>query len=855
MELKTEELLAKLNNNNQNQIPPGIRLICEGTEYSLFQAIQPNQTDQLSIKDQTILLSEPDYHQLYHAPLSEFFTNGLHQIFPTLHQEHTYEFVLNFSTLEIKVPEDNVYSQQLSLADIDRLHIGANLPDRLLIELDKQPRLVHRFNILANYVSQLIEQQQETEEEAEEDQLIITTENWNQVQPEHLLILETNQEEEDNKDLHSATTTSNTPTVSSGDQQVVRNGNEIASTTDLDVVIETEEYMVGVDSDPNLILSTIDDQLMDTTFESSVEDQLAIDQEGIPSEHITGDLTQDGERDRSEINAPVDDSNNDQLFDARSELEEEQELAAGEEELAAGEEELAAGEEELAAGDDDDDHLTRIELEPAREDSREDVDRGDDNPDQNDEPLDGLTDLTRSELELADLDDQVHLTRVELEPARDDLEDVSRGDDARDQNYEPLAGVTELARSELELEEKDGELAADGDREDPLTSADHDLSGNDELVGGVDEVTELELKEGELAADHREDHLTSLEIEPAGVHCEDASGGDENQDDHELIGNDEPLTGVTDLMRSEPELEDKAGEEEEAELAADGQVDQLTRVQLESVGDQLAFPDPSNDLNDDFPPENQEEPDENPETYRNDTDREQVILDSNSKEEEETTNGDEEQGLHPVESSGFDDEFTMESTIVFDNYDDDEEDHLEEEQQNRSCSPSDQTVNGVAEPLSQDEEEGAAEEEGQVDQELGDDAVDYNLGQVDEQLDDEDQQQTNEKDLDNSEYFDDTTLCVDVTLEEEEGDNEGEPADGDELVGESHQRPASEGQISPETPQVSMTGHIPALLLGSKRNHAELDEDILMSDPTNETAIESSHPDCLLLDIKKPRTI
>ncbi|POW14136.1 hypothetical protein PSTT_03138, partial [Puccinia striiformis] len=822
MELKTEELLAKLNNNNQNQIPPGIRLICEGTEYSLFQAIQPNQTDQLSIKDQTILLSEPDYHQLYHAPLSEFFTNGLHQIFPTLHQEHTYEFVLNFSTLEIKVPEDNVYSQQLSLADIDRLHIGANLPDRLLIELDKQPRLVHRFNILANYVSQLIEQQQETEEEAEEDQLIITTENWNQVQPEHLLILETNQEEEDNKDLHSATTTSNTPTVSSGDQQVVRNGNEIASTTDLDVVIETEEYMVGVDSDPNLILSTIDDQLMDTTFESSVEDQLAIDQEGIPSEHITGDLTQDGERDRSEINAPVDDSNNDQLFDARSELEEEQELAAGEEELAAGEEELAAGEEELAAGDDDDDHLTRIELEPAREDSREDVDRGDDNPDQNDEPLDGLTDLTRSELELADLDDQVHLTRVELEPARDDLEDVSRGDDARDQNYEPLAGVTELARSELELEEKDGELAADGDREDPLTSADHDLSGNDELVGGVDEVTELELKEGELAADHREDHLTSLEIEPAGVHCEDASGGDENQDDHELIGNDEPLTGVTDLMRSEPELEDKAGEEEEAELAAD--VDESPiRICRRSVG----FPDPSNDLNDDFPPENQEEPDENPETYRNDTDR-----------GEETTNGDEEQGLHPVESSGFDDEFTMESTIVF----------VIMMMMKKIISRRNNKIDPalllikllmvLLNPYLKTKKKEQQKKKVKLTKNLA------TMRLITILLDDEDQQQTNEKDLDNSEYFDDTTLCADVTLEEEEGDNEGEPADGDELVGESHQRPASEGQISPETPQVSMTGHIPALLLGSKRNHAELDEDILMSDPTNETAIESSHPDC-----------
>jgi hypothetical protein len=48
-----------------------------------------------------------------------------------------------------------MYSKQLSLFDIDRLHVGANLPDHLLISLDQQPRLVHRFNILAAYVSEL----------------------------------------------------------------------------------------------------------------------------------------------------------------------------------------------------------------------------------------------------------------------------------------------------------------------------------------------------------------------------------------------------------------------------------------------------------------------------------------------------------------------------------------------------------------------------------------------------------------------------------------------------------------------------------------------------------------------------
>ncbi|KAI9625412.1 hypothetical protein KEM48_010892 [Puccinia striiformis f. sp. tritici PST-130] len=106
---------------------------------------------------------------------------------------------------------------------------------------------------------------------------------------------------------------------------------------------------------------------------------------------------------------------------------------------------------------------------------------------------------------------------------------------------------------------------------------------------------------------------------------------------------------------------------------------------------------------------NQEEPDENPETYHNNTDCEQVILDFNLNEEEETISDDEEQELHPVESSGIDDELTMESIILFDNHDDDDH-HLKEAQQNRSLS-SHQTVNGVTEPSPLDEEEGAEQEE------------------------------------------------------------------------------------------------------------------------------------------------
>ncbi|KAA1082333.1 hypothetical protein PGTUg99_033325 [Puccinia graminis f. sp. tritici] len=152
-------ILPRLNTELLERIPPappgGIRLICEGCEYSLFQAIHPIQEDQPKIEEQTILLSEPDYQELYYGPLSNFISQGLHQIFPNLHDQHKNEFILHFTNLEIKVPEDNIYSKELSLFDIDRLHIGARLPDRLMISLEKQPRLVHRFNILANYVAEL----------------------------------------------------------------------------------------------------------------------------------------------------------------------------------------------------------------------------------------------------------------------------------------------------------------------------------------------------------------------------------------------------------------------------------------------------------------------------------------------------------------------------------------------------------------------------------------------------------------------------------------------------------------------------------------------------------------------------
>ncbi|KAH9821836.1 hypothetical protein DFH28DRAFT_533338 [Melampsora americana] len=160
---------------------PCIRLMCEDCEYNLFQRLSasnpsgdPN-TESCS-DEQPLLLGELEHQAIYFAPLGDFI-ESLRQIFPDFTQTDHSELVLSFPDLEARIPEDNVYTRELSLFDIDRLHVGANLPSRLLVSLEKQPRLIHRFNVLAKHVwkqnlsEPLGADEDNTEEESyEEDQ-------------------------------------------------------------------------------------------------------------------------------------------------------------------------------------------------------------------------------------------------------------------------------------------------------------------------------------------------------------------------------------------------------------------------------------------------------------------------------------------------------------------------------------------------------------------------------------------------------------------------------------------------------------------------------------------------------------
>ncbi|EGG08262.1 uncharacterized protein MELLADRAFT_116094 [Melampsora larici-populina 98AG31] len=158
---------------------PCIRLLCEDCEYNVFQRLSASNSSndpnpESCPGEEPLLLGELADQAIYFAPLGDFIET-LRQIFPDFTQTDHSELVLSFPDLEARIPEDNVYTRELSLFDIDRLHVGANLPSRLLVSLEKQPRLIHRFNVLAKHVwkqnltEPLDAEQGDTEEDSCED--------------------------------------------------------------------------------------------------------------------------------------------------------------------------------------------------------------------------------------------------------------------------------------------------------------------------------------------------------------------------------------------------------------------------------------------------------------------------------------------------------------------------------------------------------------------------------------------------------------------------------------------------------------------------------------------------------------
>lgn len=139
---------------------PPVQLTFEDTTYDLFcaaeQVLEPQEgcsRRDVEAKPELFFGIGGD-HAIYFQTL-ETLCAKLRELFPDI-EANNEELVMIFGELGISVPEDNVYTREISLYDLDRLHVGANLPGRLHITLEKQPRLIHRFNVLAEYVSQIV---------------------------------------------------------------------------------------------------------------------------------------------------------------------------------------------------------------------------------------------------------------------------------------------------------------------------------------------------------------------------------------------------------------------------------------------------------------------------------------------------------------------------------------------------------------------------------------------------------------------------------------------------------------------------------------------------------------------------
>ncbi|GAB00063.1 hypothetical protein E5Q_06766 [Mixia osmundae IAM 14324] len=96
-----------------------------------------------------VLLGES--HELYYNQLENLITE-LHIHFEFFYDEQL-EMTICIDDLDIQIPEDNVYTRELSLYDLERLHRGCDLPGRLRLTIAESPRLVFRFNTLADYMA------------------------------------------------------------------------------------------------------------------------------------------------------------------------------------------------------------------------------------------------------------------------------------------------------------------------------------------------------------------------------------------------------------------------------------------------------------------------------------------------------------------------------------------------------------------------------------------------------------------------------------------------------------------------------------------------------------------------------
>ncbi|KAM0750770.1 hypothetical protein T439DRAFT_348062 [Meredithblackwellia eburnea MCA 4105] len=133
-------------NENEHLLAPAVLLTFNDMTYCLFEPYEA------STEENTLLLFEDvSQHRLYFNQV-ETLLQALHEAFPQLTTKHD-ELILNLEDLGISLPEDNVYSREVSLHDLDRIHVGCGLPGRLRIKLEVQPRFPTGFNALLRHIA------------------------------------------------------------------------------------------------------------------------------------------------------------------------------------------------------------------------------------------------------------------------------------------------------------------------------------------------------------------------------------------------------------------------------------------------------------------------------------------------------------------------------------------------------------------------------------------------------------------------------------------------------------------------------------------------------------------------------
>lgn len=146
-----------------NRLAPAVLFTYDNTVYSLFQShksLPPalelgddlsDPENEAEEEDPVTLFTDSNDQQLYFGALEQVFSK-LHDNFPELHSRED-ELVLDFDEIGVALAEDNVYSQQVSLHDFDRIHLGCGLPGRLHARLYAQSRFSSGFNALAQHVA------------------------------------------------------------------------------------------------------------------------------------------------------------------------------------------------------------------------------------------------------------------------------------------------------------------------------------------------------------------------------------------------------------------------------------------------------------------------------------------------------------------------------------------------------------------------------------------------------------------------------------------------------------------------------------------------------------------------------